>query len=205
VITVAALYVDPDGVYAGQPGVELWDEARDARRYDGPHRVVAHPPCSPWSYLAPLIQSRYGHQIGDDRGCFASALAAVRRWGGVLEHPAGSRAWATFGLPRPSRWHGWTRELFDPGWSCEVSQRAYRHRATKLTWLYAVVPGVPPELDWSRPEPIATVSFLTNRGGGDLPRLPKREARATPPEFRDALLCIARSVARKQPELRDLT
>ena len=27
---VAALYVDPNGVYAGLPGVDVWDEARDA-------------------------------------------------------------------------------------------------------------------------------------------------------------------------------
>ena len=31
--TVAALYVDGAGVYAGLEGVEVWDEARDARLY----------------------------------------------------------------------------------------------------------------------------------------------------------------------------
>ncbi len=46
------------------------------------------------------------------------------------------------------------------------------------------------------PEPIATVSFLTNHGGGDLPRLSKKEAKASPPAFRDLLLSIARSSTR---------
>ncbi len=41
---VAALYVDPKGVYANLPGVEVWDEEPDARLYDGPHPVVVHPP-----------------------------------------------------------------------------------------------------------------------------------------------------------------
>ena len=29
--TVAALYVEPAGCYVGQPAVDPWDEARDAR------------------------------------------------------------------------------------------------------------------------------------------------------------------------------
>ena len=41
-MTVAALYVEPDGPYAGLDGVEVWDEARDARTYAGPQPVVAH-------------------------------------------------------------------------------------------------------------------------------------------------------------------
>lgn len=98
---IAALFVDPRGCYAELPDVDLWDERRDAREYPGPHRVVAHPPCSRWCRLAGLVQARWGHRIGDDGGCFRSALAAVRKWGGVLEHPAYSKAWAAHGLLAP--------------------------------------------------------------------------------------------------------
>lgn len=189
---VAALFVDPKGPYFGRTDVDAWDEARDARLYKGPLPVVAHPPCSVWSCLAPVNEARYGHKVGDDGGCFASALASVRAWGGVLEHPAGTRAWAAFGLPKPVPLTGWTRTLFDPGWVCEVSQRAYGHRAQKATWLYYVGSTKPADLNWTWPEPVATVSFLTNHGGGSLPRLSKREAKATPPEFMEALLSLAR-------------
>ena len=85
---IAALYVETNGAYSGRPDVDPWDIERDARRYDGPHPVVAHPPCDRWCKMAPVNQARYGHKVGDDGGCFAAALAAVRRWGGVLEHPA---------------------------------------------------------------------------------------------------------------------
>jgi hypothetical protein len=79
---IAALFVDPKGCYADLPGVDVWDEARDARLYPGPYPVVAHPPCSRWCRLAGLVEAQWGHRRGDDGGCFASALASVRKWGG---------------------------------------------------------------------------------------------------------------------------
>lgn len=104
---IAALYVETGGCYFSLPNVDPWDKARDARLYAGPHPVVAHPPCSRWCRLAGLVEARWGHKRGDGGGCFAAALAAVRRWGGVLEHPAYSDAWVAFGLPRPDRHGGW--------------------------------------------------------------------------------------------------
>ena len=43
-MTVAALFVEAGGSYWDLPGVDPWDEARDARLYDGPWPVVSHPP-----------------------------------------------------------------------------------------------------------------------------------------------------------------
>lgn len=83
---IAALFVDPRGCYSKIPDIDLWDEKRDARLYVGHWPVVAHPPCSRWCRLAGLVEARWGHKKGDDGGCFASALASVRKWGGVLEH-----------------------------------------------------------------------------------------------------------------------
>ncbi len=104
---VAALFVAKDGVYYGLEDVEPYDQQRDARKYAGPHSVVAHPPCERYGRYAtggpnPLARRR---EIGDDDGCFASAISSVRTYGGVLEHPAASHAWSRFGLaaPPPSR------------------------------------------------------------------------------------------------------
>lgn len=199
-MTVAALYVDPKGVYSGLPDVELWDEARDARLYEGPWPVVAHPPCARWGSLAYVNQAKHGYIVGDDGGCFAAALASVRRFGGVLEHPANSIAWAMFELPRPAR-HGWARSFDDPGWATEVSQVAYGHRARKRTWLYYIGGTPPSELNWRDAEGECIVGDLWHGNGrrlgrGDRPRMYQREALATPPAFRDVLLAMARSSVR---------
>ena len=210
-ITVAALFVEADGAYAHLPGVECWTEASsqgsllgagaraDARLYHGPHVVVAHPPCSTWCQLAKVNEARYGHAVGSDAGCFASALASVRQCGGVLEHPAYTHAWPRFDLPRPTRgvWspagdHG---ELLS--WVTEVSQSAYGHRARKRTWLYYVGEAMPPELDWRDPEGTAWCGHnnpdRARMGARGKPTLSKAEAKASPIAFRDLLLSIARS------------
>ncbi len=214
---VAALYVRRNGCYYGLPDVDPWDEARDARLYAGPHPVVAHPPCSRWCRLAGLVEARWGYRRGDDGGCFASALAAVRTWGGVLEHPAYTDAWAAFGLPVPPRHGGWQRG-FCGGWTAHVEQWRYGHRAKKATWLYAYGTDLP-ALRWgyqhdsagwgvawrdgakreaayqARRAPTALVSWCGNHVSTNeqRPRLSKKEAIATPQEFRDLLLALARS------------
>lgn len=189
-MTVAALFVATGGAYYGIPDVDPWDEKRDARKYAGPWPVVAHPPCQLWVNFAALNFKRYGgehNRPGNDGGCFASALASVRKFGGVLEHPASSRAWAEFGIdrPAPGRWiQG--RAGF---WVCEVWQSAYGHPARKRTWLLAVVPDRPPELDWSRKGGTHQVGWFDRKK----PTLGKKAASSTPPAFRDVLLNIARS------------
>ena len=54
---IAALYVQEGGCYFGLEGVDPWDEARDARRYAGPHPVVAHPPCGRWCQMASVVEA----------------------------------------------------------------------------------------------------------------------------------------------------
>ena len=192
---IAALYVETNGVYYGLPDVDPWDEERDARLYAGPWPVVAHPPCERWSVLAPLVEKTHGYIVGDDGGKFAAALSAVRRWGGVIEHPAFSYAWWAFDLPKPPRGMGWQYGLCG-GASCYIEQWHYGHRAIKPTWLYAYGQEALPRLKWHEPPPTLTPAYVTD-GGGDIKRksgkvpdparqrLGKREASATTPEVPD--------------------
>jgi hypothetical protein len=196
---IAALFVMPDGPYAGLPGVELWDEKRDARLYSGPHRVVAHPPCERWGrYWHGGPSARVRRVKGDDNGCFAAALAAVRQYGGVLEHPAASAAWDAFGLAKPPRAGGWIKADFEGGWTCCVDQEHYGHRAQKATWLYAV--GTPlPSLKWGKGSSRIRLDDGFHSAEerrrmtrtGICQRLSRRQRLETPIPFRNLLLEIA--------------
>lgn len=190
------MFVENGGVYYGLPHVDPWSEDRDARKYPGPHPVVAHPPCSCWCRLAGLVEARWGHKKGEDGGCFAAALTAVQQWGGVLEHPAYSDAWKVFGLTRPPRQGGWI-QCTSGALVTHVEQCRYGHPARKATWLYAVgtepIPllwGMTPNLE-SR----ALVSHCGNgvRSGENRPRVSQKAAARTPIAFRDTLIAIAES------------
>lgn len=201
-VKVAALFVSEKGPYVDLPGVDLWPETRDARLYDGPYPVVAHPPCERWGrYWHGGPSARVRRVKGDDGGCFAAALFAVRNWGGVLEHPAASSAWAAFGLRRPPRAGGWITADWQGGWTCCVDQGHYGHRAQKATWLYAV--GVElPSLVWGKSsrrvrldEGFHSAEERRRRiRTGTCQRLSKRERIETPIPFRDLLLGLALSV-----------
>lgn len=200
---IAALFVDADGCYANLPGVDPWCLKRDARLYTGPHPVVAHPPCQRWGrFWHGSPRKPHQFKLGDDGGCFAAALTAVRTWGGVLEHPADSHAWAHFGLNRPTRGGDWTAADFEGGWTCYVEQGHYGHIARKPTWLYTH--GVDlPSLERGR-LPQRLCPKMVERHGYEYARRKglvsmvggkrKTEIRnATPVEFRDLLLAMARA------------
>lgn len=198
---VAALYVEKDGAYCGMPHVDPWDRERDARTYAGPHPIVAHPPCERWGrYWHGSPRKPHQYELGDDGGCFAAALASVRRWGGVIEHPAYSHAWSKHGLRWPVRGR-WREADLIGGWTCHVEQAHYGHPARKATWLYAFGCDDLPALIWEdapqRLSPIALerhgyekarrTGVMAYFGGKDKSKL----RAATPPAFRDLLISIA--------------
>jgi hypothetical protein len=200
---LSALYVQANGCYAGLPGVDCWPVERDAREYDGPWPVVAHPECKRWGrFYHGSTRKPFQYELGDDGGCFMSALISVHLFGGVIEHPAGSRAFAQFGLPIPKPGDGWSEPDEYGSRSCYVEQGHYGHPARKATWLYAI--GVEfPELVWAvtraqvpqwmidrygekKARKIGVVAMM---GGKDK----ERNRQATPPRFRDVLISIART------------
>jgi hypothetical protein len=182
--TVAVLYVDPRGPYPALPGVDWYDERRDARTYAGPHPVVAHPPCGPWG--------AFKWRCAQDGSLGPLAAEQVRRWGGVLEHPAKSLLWNHSGLPRPG-------ELPDAwgGITIEVNQVDFGHACQKPTWLYVVGGGLTayPRVPAGTPtHGIWYGSFeRARRAGAPLRAASKEIRRRTPVPFAEYLLGIARA------------
>jgi hypothetical protein len=189
---VAALFVFRKGVYSEIPWVDIWCKDRDAKKYNGILPVVAHPPCQLWGAMATVNYVRWGgehNRPGNDGGCFSSAIISVNRCGGVLEHPAKTRAWEAYGIDKP-KGVGWNR--ITTGWVCEVWQSAYGHRANKSTWLYYSGNLKPFDLRWERPKGLYQIGFYDQRGKGkNKPTLSKKEANSTPIEFRNELLKLA--------------
>lgn len=192
---IAALFVESGGCYFGLPEVDPWDVARDAKKYQGPFPVVAHPPCQRWGRFSDGSPMKKGYGTGNDDGCFESALASVRKFGGVLEHPADSKAWPEFGLLKPAK-VGWLPS--SPGeWVCQVEQGHYGHPARKRTWL--LVAGERPfELIWGPapqrlpPNLLAQKGYEAARRRGIVSNQSHNQRQRTPIEFRDLLITIAR-------------
>jgi hypothetical protein len=203
-MTIAALFVESQGVYFGMPDLEPWSPPRDARDYAGPHPVIAHPPCERWGrFWHGSPRKPHQYDLGDDSGCFDAALRSLRNYGGVLEHPAQSKAWDKFDLPKP-RERGWARDLFSNLWSCEVDQYHYGHDARKPTWLLYCGDG-PPELVWGRapqqiPEwMIERYGYARARKYGVISMIGGKHKKAirerTPIGFRDLLISLVAPLA----------
>lgn len=223
--------------------IDCWDESRDARLYDGPHPVVAHPPCKHWGRLAHLAKGwcpicnvatvgigdnaddteraceECGNELTTDADCAPRAVEQVRRWGGVLEHPAGSKLWEACRLTPPMLipgLFGGSATDYAPLGSCasisstdahggftvEADQCEWGHVARKRTWLYLV--GVPREVLEAPPFPGREPTHYasggrtpTSRSGGAVPTGVKvcsaQQRRRTPPLFAEMLIRLARA------------
>jgi hypothetical protein len=165
---VAALFVQARSVYRSL-GVECFDLARDARTFGFDMPVIAHPPCRAWGRFAHVAKPRE-----DEKELALFAVDAVRRCGGVLEHPISSRLWQKIGV------RAGHRDSFG-GLLLPVDQCWWGHRAQKRTGLYLVGTSLVPPLSFDAP-------FTT------VERMGKRERMATPPALALDLVNAARGV-----------
>jgi hypothetical protein len=133
----------------------------------------------------------------------------VRTLGALLARfnpqAASSKAWDAFGLTKPPRGGGWVSSGA-LGATCYVEQGFYGHLSRKPTWLFAAHHNWL-DLKWGvgkqRLHPIALekhgyakarrIGMMAMVGGKDKTKI----RNATPPEFRDMLLAVARTAAGK--------
>lgn len=179
-MTVAILFARHDSIYKTIPDCDVWDADRDALKWPGGCPVVAHPPCRLWGRLR-----NFSTAPESEKELALWAARQVRKWGGVLEHPASSTLWPAANLPQPGE-----RDSFG-GWTLTVSQWWWGHKADKLTWLY--ICGVqPPELP-AIPYRIGEPAFVVQtRNRKSLKAdISKAEREHTPVEFARWLVEVA--------------
>ena len=185
-MTVAILFARSDSHYKALPECDVWDIDRDARKWPGGAPVVAHPPCRAWGRLAHMAKPRH-----DEKDLARWAVAQVRRFGGVLEHPKDSKLWADQGLPPADT----TRDEFG-GWTLGITQHWWGHRATKATLLYicGCDPCDIPDLPALKLGDGTHVVKRDMRGNGPnryKPHITKPEREHTPPELARWLVDLA--------------
>ena len=188
---IAVLFARQDSVYKSMLGCDVYDIERDARTWPGGCPVIAHPPCRAWGKLRKLA-----NPSPDEKHLAIFALEQVRRFGGVLEHPATSTLWPVAGLPRPG--------VFDSfgGWTLPVFQNSFGHRAEKSTFLYIV--GCPPVAIPSLPFFLGDSTHICGASGrrrdgsrlhkgdpGWRPEISKAEREQTPEMLADWLFKLA--------------
>lgn len=182
---VAALFVMNDSIYKTLPGVECYDKDRNALKFDGGCPVIVHPPCRLWGKLKYFSTASL-----DEKGLAIWAIDQVRKCGGVLEHPAFSDLWLGSRLPIPNGLpdeHG--------GYTIEVDQFHFGHKARKRTWLYIM--GIPkknlPAIPHRKGQPTHVIASSTQRAGRlGLKHVNKHDRSATPIAFAKWLVKVAR-------------
>jgi len=122
------LFVRADSRYKCFDGFDLYDALRDALSVSSQLPVIAHPPCRAWGRLSHMSRPAAG-----ERDLALWAVDKVRKNGGVLEHPLGSKIWRAKNLPFVGGFpdsHG--------GFCISINQYDFGHVASKPTILYIV-------------------------------------------------------------------
>lgn len=152
---IAALFVEPGGVYYGMPDVDPWDESRDARAYAGPWPVVFQV-CN--VCCRPKLCGDGGEFHARGNGRWRSTCKPCRSRTREREDPAANNArakrWRTKNRDRSlttkKQWHarnrdrvrayfrlrdtGWTEAAFESAWLAQGGRCAICSVAMVRVW-----------------------------------------------------------------------
>jgi hypothetical protein len=178
---ISVLFAARDSVYKTIDGLDVWDEERNALLWPGGNPGIFHPPCRLWS----AFLHQFSTAPQSEKKLAFWSVEQIRRWGGVLEHPAFSNLWDAAHLPSPGQ-----RDSY--GFTISIDQFWFGHQCRKRTWIYccgiarSAVPAPPIRLVGQYP-----VALHTKQ------RVPKRDKysrSATPFAFAQWLVETAEAV-----------
>ena len=141
-----ALFCRRDSDYKQRQHWDVYDADRDALTYKGSDPVVCHPPCRFWGRLSHMA-GRSGklteQQIAKEKSLTPWSVDKIRKNGGILEHPSGSKIFKYLPEIGETDFYG--------GFVIEIDQYDFGHVANKKTKLYIVgidpkqLPPLPPK------------------------------------------------------------
>jgi len=167
---VAVLFAMKDSNYNKFSECDVYDIERDAKSYNGNLPAIAHPPCRLWGKLR-----RFSTAPEEEKELAVWAVGMVRKNGGVLEHPSGSKLWIECGLPE-----GNEKDRFG-GYTIVIDQFWFGHRAEKRTKLYICGTKDIPEIPFKMGYPTRVIN--TRKRGLKRKEVTKRERSATPEDL----------------------
>jgi hypothetical protein len=92
---ITVLCAKKNSIYKTIPGVDVWDEERDAYFFTGSNPVITHAPCAQWSRM-----KAFANNNPDEKELAHFCLKNVIRNGGIFEHPAGSSFFKEAGISK---------------------------------------------------------------------------------------------------------
>ena len=128
---ISVLFAAKNSIYKTIPGLDVWDEERNAMLWPGGNAGIFHPPCRLFCQLKHLSTAPKS-----EKELAFWSIDAVRRFWGILEHPAHSTLWEEKSLPEPGK-----KDLY--GFTFSVDQFWFGHPGVKRTWLY--ICGIQPK------------------------------------------------------------
>lgn len=183
-------FVADKSYYRLLPDLDLYDLRRNALSTVSNAPAIYHPPCRSWGRLRQFAKTPCGEH-------WLAVWAVLRMWryGGVLEHPAGSKLWAFMNLARPGQ-----RYDSHGGFSVSLDQSWFGYPAKKNTWLYIVGCDISdlPEMPLCFNAITKTVSSSKNRNV--LKELSHAERSRTTLLFNEYLVSVLNTIKSKRNE-----
>lgn len=184
--TIPVLYTAKKSIYHQLLDADPYDQKRDALKWPGGTPFIAHPPCRLWCKLR-----RFSTADPAERYLALITVCQIRRYGGILEHPAHSLLWESAQLPPPG---GFPDEY--GGITIALNQCKAGHAAVKPTWLYIVGADRIPPLPTPNNKPTHTLSWGPKKNGRtrQRPLLATNKRSATPEPFARWLIALAHHI-----------
>lgn len=124
---VNILFASKDSFYFQIPGLNVFDEKRNAESVERKGVFICHPPCAQWSRL------RYFSNFNSRLKAYGPwSILLVRKFGGIIEHPASSLLFKKY-LPLP----GQPPDKYG-GFSLKITMHQFGASYHKPTWIYIV-------------------------------------------------------------------